>query len=56
MTSGKREAAEAINAYFISKVDYLRAESGSAGSVGSATVVVNPTAESTDKATEVANR
>jgi hypothetical protein len=55
MTSGKRKAAEAINAYFISKVDSLRAESGSAGSVGSATVAVDPTAMSTDTATEVAN-
>jgi hypothetical protein len=53
MTSRKREAAEAINAYFISKVDSLRAESGSAGSVNSATDAVDPAAESTVKATAV---
>jgi hypothetical protein len=56
MTSGKREAAEAINAYFISKVDSLRAETGSAGSVNSTTVAVDPTAESTDMATEVTDK
>jgi hypothetical protein len=50
MTSGKGEAAEAINAYFINKVDSLRAES-----VGPATVAVDPTAEADDKATVVAN-
>jgi hypothetical protein len=53
MTSGKREAAETINAYFISKVDSLGAasESSVSDAVNSATDAVDPAADSADKAT-----
>jgi hypothetical protein len=53
MTSGKREAAETINAYFISKVDSLRATSESSvrDAVNPATDAVDPAADSADKAT-----
>jgi hypothetical protein len=47
MTSGKREAAETINAFFISKVDSLRAASESTASDA------DPTADSADMATAV---
>jgi hypothetical protein len=57
MTSGKREAAETINAFFISKVDSLRAasESPASDAVYSATDALDPTADSADKATAVPN-
>jgi hypothetical protein len=55
MTSGKRETAETINAYFISKVDSLHAASGSSVSnaINSATDAVDPAADSADMATAV---
>jgi hypothetical protein len=55
MTSGKREAAETINAYFISKVYSLCAASESAASdaVHSAMDASNSAADSADKATVV---
>jgi hypothetical protein len=72
MTSGKREAAETINAFFISKVDSLRAASESPASdtldsatdaldfradpANMATAVPNSAAEVTDKARDSANK
>jgi hypothetical protein len=55
MTLGKREVAETINAYFISKVDSLRAasESSASNAVNSATDAFEPAADSADKATVV---
>jgi hypothetical protein len=57
MTSGKREAAETINAFFISKVDSLRAASESSVSdvIYSATDAFDSTADSDDKATDMPN-
>jgi hypothetical protein len=59
MTSGKREAAETINSYFISKVDSLRATSESADMASDAAHPAMETANSavnaTDQATEVAD-
>jgi hypothetical protein len=65
MTSGKQEAAEAINAYFISKIDTLRAASKSSVSDAvhlatdapdSAVDAANKATEVADKATEVADK
>jgi hypothetical protein len=58
MTSGKREAAEAINAYFISKVNTLRAASKSSVSdaVHLATDAPDSAVDVADKATEVADK
>jgi hypothetical protein len=55
MTLGKREAAKSINAYFISKVDFLRAagESPASDAVDSATNACVPTAGLDDVATPV---
>jgi hypothetical protein len=59
MTSGKREAAETINSYFISKVDSLQAASESADvtsdAVHPATEATNSAVDATDKATDVAD-
>jgi hypothetical protein len=59
MTSGKREAAETINTYFISKVDSLRAASESADMASNvahpATEMANSASDATDQATDVAN-
>jgi methyl-accepting chemotaxis protein len=60
MTSGKREAAETINAYFISKVDSLRAASESStvmsDAVHLATDASNSAVDAADKAMEVADK
>jgi hypothetical protein len=58
ITSGKREAAETINTFFISKVDSLRAASKSPASdaVYSSTDALNPTADLADMATAVPDR
>jgi hypothetical protein len=55
MTSGKREAAETINAFFISKVDSLctASESPASDAVYSKTDALDPTADLADKATAV---
>jgi hypothetical protein len=55
MTSGKREAAEAINACFISKVDILRAASKSrvSDAVHVATDTPDSAVDAADKATDV---
>jgi hypothetical protein len=55
MTSGKREAAEAINAYFMSKVDILRAASMSSLSdvVHLAMDTPDSAVDAADKATDV---
>jgi hypothetical protein len=55
MTSGKREAAETINSYFISKVDSVRAASESAASdaIHPATDASDSAVDSADKATDV---
>jgi hypothetical protein len=57
MTTGKREAANAMNTFFISKVDSLRAagESPASDAVNSATDARNPTAGQADVATPVPN-
>jgi hypothetical protein len=58
MTTGKREAAEAIKAYFISKVDTLRAASKSSVSdaVHLVTDAPDSAVDAANKATEVADR
>jgi hypothetical protein len=53
MTSGKREAAETINSYFISKVDSLRAASESADM---ASDVAHPATEKAESASDATNQ
>jgi hypothetical protein len=53
MTSGKRKAAETINAYFISKVDSLRAASESTNATSDA---VHPATDASDSTVDAANK
>jgi hypothetical protein len=53
MTSGKRKGAETINAYFISKVDSLRAASKSTNATSNA---VHPATDASDSAVDAADK
>jgi hypothetical protein len=53
MTLGKREAAETINTYFISKVDSLRAGSKSSNATSDA---VHPATDASDSAVDAADK